>query len=328
MLRRAVLCSALVLSVTAVACAAADGDNTTHCGTDYCTWWHPSGEVSTDRPVAVGAVRQSDTYLVMVRAAADPGRGFSPSFVHESIPRNGNGKIFAPTDAPHSNTWHGAKEGDGITIEPELGVSMAWSQFEHAVDVDVKILRRDGKSLGPASAVDFRPLGMDLGRPASTADGGIVFRVPAPVAESHGLQFSVEFAHDLHTYRSDGTKYVAAGGSVVGVEPVHSLLIFASPFLPLESLPPTGPGVTRTTMQPGAIRQGDCGASRVLVFPPGVYWVEPRGQSRILLDPATQWVHLAPGAYVKGAIEFTTARPSHTNRVSVCASLALVIPPA
>ena len=44
----------------------------------------------------------------------------------------------------------------------------------------------------PASAVDFRPLGMDLGRPASTADGGIVFRVPAPVAESHGLQFSVE----------------------------------------------------------------------------------------------------------------------------------------
>ena len=62
-------------------------------------------------------------------------RNFSDSFVYESIPRNGNGKIMAPGDDPNSNTFKG---DDGISIEPSQNVSMAWTQFQHAVDVEVQ----------------------------------------------------------------------------------------------------------------------------------------------------------------------------------------------
>lgn len=228
---------------------------------------------------------------------------YYPSFVYESIPRNGNGKIFSPTDAPHSNTWRGPPQGDGITIEPQLGVSMAWSQFEHAVDVDVKVIRRDGKSVGSAIV---RPTNLALSC-ANTPDGrGVVVRVPAPSTSSHGLQFSVEFDSDTHTYYSDGKKYVNSSGNVVGKEPTHALLIFASPFIPVESLPPTG--LARLTMRPGAINARDVQeAPEVLHFPAGVYWVEPRGQNRLLLNQKTRWVHFDGGAYVKAAIEYTTS---------------------
>lgn len=295
---------ALVLGTAAGAPPAA---NETHCGADFCTWWHGSAELNANLPVADENVRQSRRYLVLVgRAGAEQ---FVHSFAYEAIPRNGNGAILRPTDPPHSGTFNGSAgnvNGDGITVEQSLGVSMAWSQFEHAVDVDVKILPRDGAALGPASAVVVRPLSLGL-RVRDSPDGGVLIQVPRPSETMHGLQFSVEFAADLHTYRSNGNGYVESGGSVVGIEPTNALLIFASPFLPTEALPP--PAAARKVMRPGPIRQGDWGAAPVLHFPAGVYWLEPKGQSRILLDPATQWVHLDGGAFVKGAVEFTTQAP-------------------
>ena len=57
---------------------------------------------------------------------------------------------------PHSGTFNGSAGnagGDGITVEHGL-VSMAWSQFEHAVDVDVKILPTDGTALGTPEKTD------------------------------------------------------------------------------------------------------------------------------------------------------------------------------
>lgn len=280
--------------------------NETHCGVDFCTRWHRNAEVNANLPVANENVRQSRRYLVQVASVAGGTAGkFANSFVYEAIPRNGNGAIFSPTDPPHSGTFNGTagnENGDGITVEEPLAVTMAWSQFEHAVDVDVKILPRDGTSLGPASDVVVRPrsLGLQV-RPCD--DDGVLIRVPR-LGRSQSLQFSVEFLSDLHTYRSDGAGYVESGGSIVGVEPTNALLIFASPFLPAEALPPRT--AKWKVMRPGPIHQDDWGAAPVLHFPPGVYWLEPRGQSRILLDPATHWVHLDAGSYVKGAIEYTT----------------------
>jgi hypothetical protein len=62
-------------------------------------------------------------------------------------------------------------------------------------------------------------------------------------------------------------------------------------------------------MTPGAFSVADIGAAPIVYFPPGVYWIdsEPLGLTHIKLDPATYWVHLAPGAFVKGAVEYTTS---------------------
>lgn len=129
--------------------------NNTHCGADFCTWWHDSGEINTQTPVQPGNVRQSHKYFVQVSLAG--ANNFYDSFVYESIPRNGNGRIYAPTDPPNSNTLDSSVD-DGISIEPSIGLNMAWSQFEYSQDVDIKILATDGSSLGSPSDVVIRPV--------------------------------------------------------------------------------------------------------------------------------------------------------------------------
>jgi hypothetical protein len=49
---------------------------------------------------------------------------------------------------------------------------------------------------------------------SASDDGGSIIRVPQ---DARGRKFSVEFNDDLYSYRSNGTKYVSSGGSVVGV---------------------------------------------------------------------------------------------------------------
>lgn len=280
--------------------------NNTHCGSDYCTWWHDSGEINTYTPVQPGNVRQSRKYSVQVsRSGANT---WYDSFAYESIPRNGNGRIYAPTDPPNSNSLN-SSIADGITIEPSIGLNMAWSQFEYSRDIDVKINTIDGSTLGSPSDVVIRPtyISYDIGQ---ASDGGIVITVPA---DANGRKFSVEFKNDLYSFQSNGTEYVTSGGSTVGVEPNNALAIFASPFIPSHLIPNMKSGNTQT-MTPGPINNGDWGNLSILYFPPGVYWMnqDESGNSGVLgsnhmrLGSNTVWVYFAPGAYVKGAIEYFT----------------------
>lgn len=279
--------------------------NETHCGSDFCTWWHAEAEINTATPVEPGNVRQSHQYTVQVGAAGTD--AFYDSFVYEAIPRNGNGRIYAPTDSPNSNTLDGDVD-DGITIESSIGLNMAWSQFEYSQDVDVKIKRRDGTVL-QSSDVVIRPLSTAYAISQSD-DGAIVIRVPR---DSNGRQMSVEFNSDLYTFRSDGSQYVASGGNVVGVEPLNALAIFASPPLPSDLVPQMTASNTQT-MTPGPINNGDWGDMPILYFPPGVYYMNQDqsgssgklGSNHMRLSPNTYWVHLAPGAYVKGAVEYSS----------------------
>lgn len=70
------------------------------------------------------------------------------------------------------------------------------------------------------------------------------------------------------------------------------------------------------TMTPGPINAGEWGNKPILFFPPGVYWMnsnpqgdKPKyGENHLKLDPSTYWVHLAPGAYGKGAVQYTTSK--------------------
>jgi len=291
-----------------------------HDGTDFHTWWHASGVVNTQTRVDPESVRQSRRYSVQVRRAdAEPAAALADSFVYETIPRNGLGRLYSPWDAPGSDTLP-ASVDDGVTaFESAAGVCMAWTQFLYAVAVEVKIVRRDGVSLGSTSNVVIRPTATRY-ELSATSDGGILIRVPA---DTNGRQFSVEFNDDLIEYRSDGRSYVASGGSVVGREPRHALLVFASPFphereeLVGEFEPLMTPENT-TTMVPGPINNGDWGENAVLYFPPGVYWMnqaasgaKPKyGENHLTLHPNTSWVHLAPGAYIKGALQYTSTAPS------------------
>ncbi|ERS97553.1 dextranase [Sporothrix schenckii ATCC 58251] len=282
--------------------------NVTHCGTDFCTWWHTTGEINTWTPVKPGNVRQSHRYSVEVSPAG--ANTFYDSFVYEAIPRNGNGRIYAPTDAPYSNTLS-ATVDDGISIEPSIGLNMAWSQFEYSHDVDVRITTIDGSTLGGAGSVTIRPTADNLAM-RDGGDGSVIIRVPAA---TNGYRFSVEFANDLYSFRSNGSDYVTSGGSVVGVEPTNALVIFASPFLAASDVPSMTAANTHT-MTPGPINNGDWGNKSILYFPPGVYYmnqdqsgnVGKLGSNHMRLGSNTYWVHFAPGAYVKGTIEyFTTA---------------------
>lgn len=171
------------------------GKNATVCGSNLCTWCHDSGEINTATRVQPGNVRQSHRYNVQVRLAGTD--KFRPSFVYETIPRNGNGRT--PRDYPKDNTL-GSDVDDGISLEPQVGITMAWSQFEYAQDVDVKFTRRDGQSLGSTSNVIIRPTSTTCSL-STSSDGGIIIGVPK---DDRGRRFSVESNDVLYRYRSDG----------------------------------------------------------------------------------------------------------------------------
>jgi hypothetical protein len=266
--------------------------------------------------VKPGNVRQSHQYTVQVSVAGQ--NKWFDSFVYEAIPRNGNGRIYAPTDSPNSGTLSGDID-DGITIEPSIGLNMAWSQIQYSQDIDVKIKRRDGTAL-KANDVIIRPVATPYDI-SSSSDAGLVIRVPK---DDNGRRMSVEFNSDLYTFRSDGSQYVSSGGSVVGIEPINALAIFASPPLPSDKTPNMNSDNTKT-MKPGPINNGDWGDKPILYFPPGVYYMNQDqsgslgklGSNHIRLSPNTYWVHFAPGAYVKGAIEFFTTQNFYSTGLGV-----------
>jgi hypothetical protein len=266
--------------------------------------------------VKPGNVRQSHQYTVQVSVAGQ--NKWFDSFVYEAIPRNGNGRIYAPTDSPNSGTLSGDID-DGITIEPSIGLNMAWSQIQYSQDIDVKIKRRDGTAL-KANDVIIRPVATPYDI-SSSSDAGLVIRVPK---DDNGRRMSVEFNSDLYTFRSDGSQYVSSGGSVVGIEPINALAIFASPPLPSDKTPNMNSDNTKT-MKPGPINNGDWGDKPILYFPPGVYYMNQDqsgssgklGSNHIRLSPNTYWVHFAPGAYVKGAIEFFTKQNFYSTGLGV-----------
>ncbi|KAH8705371.1 glycoside hydrolase [Talaromyces proteolyticus] len=117
-------------------------------------------------------------------------------------------------------------DGDGISIGVDKGINMAWIQFEHIQDVDVRIMRRDGQAFGE-EAISL-PTVNTFG--TQHVAGALVIHVPA---DPKGHRFSVEFADDLNTHRLNGNGYTTDGsGEVVGIEPQNTLLIFATTFLP------------------------------------------------------------------------------------------------
>lgn len=271
------------------------------------TWWHPTGEINPSTPVLDGNVRQSHVYTIQV--AAD--KTYYDSFVYESIPRSGYGQRLSPTnDTLGGNT-------DGVSIEGVAGVNMAWTQFLYATDVTVKITRGDGFAPPDPSKVVIRPT--TLTYRMSTDGQSLYIKVPY---SDRGQKFSVEFQDNLWSYRGGGTdglfvqdvepngpNFVLSYNSsnpVLGIEPTNALLIFASPFPPSSQVPDKSHHSTYVVPK-GHVASLQNVTQSTVYFPPGVYWFG--GANHGILSPSVDWVHFAPGSYVKGAIEYsTTAR--------------------
>lgn len=264
------------------------------------TWWHEKSEVNTDAAMPRDEVRRSRKYEVYVSEA---GRDdFQRSFVYESIPRNGNGKMFDPA-VPGQEFI--IADGDGISIEIDQGINMAWSQFEYNKDVTVKIVSTNGAAIGPASNVQLRPsyLEYDVN---GTESHTVYINIPY---NARGTRFSVEFQNDLFQYRTNGTDYVLTeDGLLVSEEPRNALVLFASPPIETNTLP-SKTSADVHVMKPGAIIASSLPAAPTLYFEQGIYWMEADGllgKSHMILHSDTTYVYLEPGTYIKGAIEFTT----------------------
>jgi hypothetical protein len=273
------------------------------------TWWHSTGEINTQTSVQPGNVRQSHVYDVQVASHRDG--PYYDSFVYETIPRNGQGNIIDPTDPTSFSN-----EDDGITIEPSVNVTMAWTSFEYGADAWVKVTRRNSTTLH--TPVIIRP--RSLKYTVFNLKTSIVIHIPYS-PETSGTRFSVEFADDLYTYRdacsSEGCGFVqrdnpwgysyvkeyTSQNPIMGVEPRNALLIFASPFLNSNLIPDASASTTYSP-EPGFVSGLDKTNATTIFFKPGVYYFS--GIAHANLSSSVNWVHLSAGAYVKGAIEYSS----------------------
>ncbi|KAF7555077.1 hypothetical protein G7Z17_g2409 [Cylindrodendrum hubeiense] len=274
------------------------------------TWWHNTGEINTQTPVQNFNVRQSHMYSVQIAVASDV-TSFYDSFVYESIPRNGNGNIFTPGDLDSTCDGQNCSEDDQISIEPDIGADMSWTQYLGSTDTVVRITRSDNGSVDPSN-VTVRPTTLEFDMQLS----GDALLITVPYSDD-GHRFSVEFDDNLWVYRTSGPEsnahyvqnknpgganYVTAYDDtmpIVGVEPINALMIFMSPFPDSEYVPDL---TTAYHVPTGLVTGLDQVTESVVYFGPGVYWLT--GSAHAVLASSVNWVHIAPGAYVKGAIQY------------------------
>ncbi|KAJ4419491.1 hypothetical protein N0V82_004936 [Gnomoniopsis sp. IMI 355080] len=232
------------------------------------------------------------------------------SFVYETIPRNGQGNIVVPGNLSSVTT-----ASDSITIEADIKITMAWTSFLYSTDAVIKISRANNGST--ASNVVIRPASSDL-NVTDDGEGNVYVHVPY---RAEGYKFSVEFQDNLYSYRDncdstecdfaqdlhpDGPNYLANftdDNPVMSVEPHDSLLIFASPF-PTADVVPEQIANQTYVVSPGLVPDLSGINNTVVYFVPGTYWMT--ATDHLVLSPSVNWVHLDAGAYVKGAIQFTT----------------------
>ncbi|KAH8158936.1 hypothetical protein CIB48_g9305 [Xylaria polymorpha] len=315
----ALFIAASPLASTVVADVIAPGNTTANIDS-LTTWWHNTGEINYQTPVKHGNVRQSHVYSAWVKSAADSSQTYYNSFVYETIPRNGQGNIIVPGD-PSSVT----DADDAVKVEAAVWITMAWTQFLYTSDSWVKISRRGSTANVTAADVTIRPNNLGV-KVSDDGKNNIYVFVPY---NSAGVRFSVEFKDNLYSYRdscattqcdfvqdwvSNGPYYVSPltdNNAVMGTEPHDALLIFASP--PPSSSAGLVPDVSAPetyVVYPGDVPVSALGSAsnRNVYFMPGVH--EMTATEHLRLSNSINWVYLAPGAYVKGAIQFTTSASS------------------
>lgn len=285
------LCCAALLATPAAAAADAPPAGETD---TLRTWWHDNADPAPDGTVGDGDVRRSPFYSTSVATVSAPDTRLG-AFTYLSIPRGGAPKI-------------GYDAEDGADFAADAGLSMSWSSFEYAEDVDVDVSLDTGQRIASADQVTVRPLREGL---AVTLVDDHTVRIRIPYRDG-GYRISVEFEPQVFTAYNDlsagSGRLTEAGGGEVSREPRNAMLVFAQPKAdgPSDTIPdPQGPGVQQVT--PGSIRDLEPAAStHTLYFGPGTYWMGE--DHHMVLPDRVTWVYLAPGAYVKGAFRFLSTQ--------------------
>ncbi len=246
-------------------------------------WTHDIAETNDRTPVALDAVRASTRYQAGV-IANQPGAVMQESFVYMSIPRSG----MAP-DYPRP---------DGAEFAASAGLTMSWTTFLYRDAVWLEIKRLDG---GDAGAFTIRPRTIDV---ETRVIDRQTLRIRIPYRDE-GYRFSIEFTDDLFTSYSDlsgmsGALSEDPAGRAIHTEPRHALLIFAEPENAIVEPAPDDGEIFYP--DPGMIDRLHEVSGEIIYFRPGVYWMPAAYHA--YLNERVRWVYLAPGAYVKGAIEF------------------------
>jgi len=255
-------------------------------------WWHDNAEANALTPVAANHVRQSTFYSVNVALDADSAEQHD-AFVYMAIPRSGMSK-------------QGYSNDDGAEFADAANATMSWSSFLYDADVWVQIELVNGQTIYSLDELVIRPTTLHFEKEIVSETS---VRIKVPYSEK-GVRFSVEFMSDLMTARSDqegvsGHLTESVLAAEVHTEPRNALLIFAEPILTAEQEAGWVPSATSGSIYyppEGTINLNSVTQS-IVYFRPGTY-VMPANY-HAYLPSNVRWVYLAPGAYVKGAFEFT-----------------------
>ncbi|CRG91629.1 hypothetical protein PISL3812_08679 [Talaromyces islandicus] len=197
--------------------------------------------------------------------------------------------LYSVQVAPSSNTSifydsfaYETIPGNGMTTDNVFGAgtTMAWSSFLYGSNATVMISR----NTGDIGNYTIRPT--NLGFNSSVSEGNLYITVPY---RSRGYRFSVEFQDDLQSASASGEQL-----------PNNALLIFASPMEDSSIVPSSSDALV---VSEGLISGLDTTESSTVIFNAGVYY--STGYNHIKLSSSVNWVYFAPGAYVKGAVEFS-----------------------
>ena len=276
------------------------------------TWWHDDAERQSERPVAPGSVRQSSVFSANATASAScsgTSAGWERSFVYQSIPRSGASK-------------RGYTAPDGAEYAASAGLSMSWTTFLYSADVWVAVTHLGlsrSRHHAPPPNVTLRPRRVAAALETRWLDGAtLAIKIPH---QPGGLRVSVEFDTELFDTFNAGTDccqltdQAGPGHAFVHRQPRHAMLIFAEPMLSAAQAPRLDPLQNAAVNGSSGHGEGIAFAPRgdiaafvqattkpVLYFKPGVYYMGASASA--VLRGAVRWVHLAPGAYVKGAITY------------------------
>lgn len=264
------------------------------------TWWQNNGVKNSTGPIQDDEVRESPFYTTQVSTASDstnsPSGNRYDSFTYMSIPRNGS-------------TKEGYSDQDGAEFASSSGQNMSWSTFEYSKDSWIYIHLTDGtRTIPSVSNVHIRP-SKDLFPIRLVNRNTVAIRVPY---SPHGQRFSVEFdSEQMNVYNTmEGvsgslTTHPSSQARLIDKEPQHALLIFAEPLLTrtaaAQLIPSPNSGKIYYPPE-GKVTGLSTVDADIIYFKPGTYWMTSSSHAR--LPKRVRWVYLAPGAYVKGALQF------------------------
>lgn len=243
-------------------------------------------------------MRRSTIYDVTVSAPSNEKNKYN-SFVYMSIPRAGKSKQILTDD-------------DGAEFASKANLTMSWSSFLYNADTWVQVDVKDGKVINSIDEVRIRPTTLHFAKELLSPTS---VRIKVPFNES-GYRFSVELDAELMTSHANqlgrsGTLTENPQDAIVHTEPRNALLIFAEPMLNASqqaALVPTPASGSIYYPTEGEVNLNNL-SEKIIYFKPGIYHMPANSHAK--LPANVNWVYLAPGAYVKGAFEFSSGNSDY-----------------